>query len=207
MSNPVWGGSGSGPAKFHVGHRCQGCSTVQAPPPRAPPASQGKQEMGEGLAGGLAALRLRARFPVLLPSLPPCVVPTSFLLTLVCTCWEHPWFGVRCFSPEHAELTECFVCYLPLPDACLFDQPLSQAPVWILNERVRECASETAGFRGRLQFQLTQTNFSVTFHQRQRSKLMKETWVSYTILKVFFLNTWTHLLNVEIQIHIQICLW
>lgn len=66
MSNPVWGGSGSGPAKFHVGHRCQGCSTVQAPPPRAPPASQGKQEMGEGLAGGLPALMFTT------PSLPTC---------------------------------------------------------------------------------------------------------------------------------------
>lgn len=105
--------------------------------------------------------------------------------------------------PEHPELPACSVRYLPLHDACLFDQPLPQAPMWIfLNERVSECASETAGFRGRLQFQLTQTNFTDTFYQRHKSKLMKETWVSCTMLKVFFLNTWAHLLNVEIQIYL-----
>lgn len=70
-----------------------------------------------------------SRIPVWFPSLPPCVVPMSLLLLAVCTCWEHPWLGVRRLSLEHPELSVCSVCYLPLHDACRCDQSLSQAPM------------------------------------------------------------------------------
>lgn len=176
-------------------------SQHRSQPPTPLPASQQTPAVCGLVRSGVNSEAVRARrVPCVIPISPsPCGTPVFPARSDVCVL-RASLARREMFSPEHPELPACFVYYLPLQDACLFDQPLSQAPMWILNEQVSECASETAGFRGRLQFQLTQTNFTVTFYQRQKSKIMKETWVSCTMLKVFFLNMWAHLLNVEIQI-------
>lgn len=167
---------------FTAGHRTGGCSAVKP---------WGVTSITPGLpnpccsSSCLTQLWIQrfwdpGRFLVWFSSLPPCTVPTSFFYWQWRKGWKHPWFRVRCFSPEHSESHTVF-----WSDAASSisrsHKPLCEPSR--MSEGVN--VPEPAVFRRRLQFQLNQTNFTVTFYQRQKSKL--------------FLYTWAHLLHVEVQ--------